>query len=356
MTHHHRMTHTSLLIRSLLIPLVVLLLFPLNTTADSFNLALKETQRLLILDSQHGTPYDEVRAAMLKRLAEHGYVSGRNLTVELFVAGNDVARGEQILREQADKGYDAAFVGGTIATIAARNILLGRDIPVVFGSTTDPVGIGVIDNFTDKPRTNFTGVCYPVPLSARLRFIRKLMPQAKRLGLIYADMPQSHSYNAWLREAIATDPEFADMAIIFRSVKLVIGEEGDRQMAQAAIQHIKELDPIVDAFIKPNDQMGSRRHFAGVVYANATKPLIGLTQADVMEEWGSTAVIYPSHESIGRQAADMLKQIFEGAKPADITPQWPARFGFAVDLKKTRRFGIKVPIEILRLCGKNIIK
>ena len=328
-----------------------------NVAAHAEELSAQRTFKLLILDSQYGNPYDEVRTALLQRLDEYGYVQGSNLEVQLLVTGNDIKEGERLLLQQLDKGYDALFVGGTIATMAAKNTLFGRaDIPVVFGSPTDPVGIGVINNFTEKPVSNFTGVCYPVPISARLNFIRKLLPGAKRLGVIYADMPQSHSYNAWLREAVTSDPDFEGLELIFRSVDLVTGEEGDRAMAQAAIRHIRELDSKVDAFVKPNDQLGTRRHFSEVVYANSTKPLIGLTQADVMDGWGAAVVVYPSHESIGQQAAEMLKQLFEGGKVADIIPQWPAKFGFAVDLKKTRQFGIKVPIEILRLSGENIIK
>ena len=313
--------------------------------------------RLLILDSQLGNPYDEVRAALLKRLEKHGYIAGKNLHVSLRVAGNDVKEGERILREEADKGWHAVFVGGTIATIAAKNTLLGRkDLPVVFGSPTDPVGIGVISDFISKPTQNFTGVCYPVPITARLRFIRQLMPGVRTLGLIHADMPQSVSYNQWLRDALAREPEFKDLKILFRSIPLIIGEQGDLKMAQMAKDIIRVLDPQVDAFIKPNDQLGTRRQFAEVVHATASKPLIGIVRNDVMDGWGATAVVYPSHESIGEQSADMLKALFEGGKPADLVPQWPKKYGFAVDLNKTRRFGIRVPVEVLRLAGPNIIK
>ena len=90
--------------------------------------------------------------------------------------------------------------------------------------------------------------------------------------------------------------------------------------------------------------------------AVATKPLIGITRDDVMAQWGATAVVYPSHESIGQQAAEMLKRLFTGSQPADIVPQWPSKFGFAVDLSKTRRFGIQVPVQILRLAGPNVVK
>jgi putative ABC transport system substrate-binding protein len=314
------------------------------------------TYRLLILDSQLGNPYDEVRQALLTQLAQYGYRQGENLAISLHSAGNDLATGQAVLQDNLDKAHDVIFVGGTVATLAARKVLYGQRVPVVFGSPTDPVGIGVIDAFDQPPKANFTGVCYPVPVRARMLFIRQLLPEAKTFGLIYADMPQSHSYNRWLRELLANDPLFRDSNILFRSLPLITGENGDKRMAQQAIPLIRELDSQVDAFIKPNDQLGTRRHFAQVVAEHASKPLIGITKNDVMAHWGATAVVYPSHSSIGRQAADMIRDLFEGKSIADIPPQWPTLFGYAVDLRKTIQFGIKVPVGILQLSGENIVK
>ena len=314
--------------------------------------------KLLILDSQQGNPYDEVRDALAGALKAYGYIEGGNLHTRLRVTGNDAKAGERVLREELKRErYDVIFTGGTVATISARNVLLGdMSQRVVFAAPTDPVGIGVIKDFTGKPFANFTGVCYPVPPRARFKFIQRLLPKARTLGLIYADMPQSRSYNQWVQDLLDSDPEFRELKILYRRVPLITGENGDRLMAEAAIAHIRELDALVDAFVKPNDQMGTRRQFAEIVFKTATKPLIGITQADVMGGWGSTAVIYPSHASIGGQAAQMIKALFEGRNIADIAPEWPKKYGFAIDLPKARQFNISVPVELLQLAGDNIIK
>ncbi len=324
----------------------------------SFAEEASRAHKLLILDSQQGNPYDEVRVALAHALERQGHVEGKNLHTTLRFAGNDVRQGERMLRDALKANrYDVIFVGGTVATIAAKNVLLGdMSQRVVFAAPTDPVGIGVIKDFNSKPFANFTGVCYPVPPKVRLKFIRQLLPKAGTLGLIYADMPQSHSYNQWVKDLIANDPEFKGLKVIFRPVPLVTGEHGDQLMAEAALPIIRELDAQVDAFIKPNDQLGTRRQFAEVVYKTASKPLIGITRDDVMGHWGATAVIYPSHTSIGAQAAHMIKDLFQGRPLADITPEWPKTYGFAVDLPKAKQFQITVPVEILQLAGENIVK
>ncbi|MEO5343309.1 MAG: hypothetical protein H7842_08225 [Gammaproteobacteria bacterium SHHR-1] len=342
--------------------LALLLTWPLllgadaGTAAAGPGVAAEPVRRLLILDSQFGNPYDEVRAALLDQLAQYGYRQGGNLQISLHAAGNDQAAAEQLLVQSLNQGYDVIYVGGTVATIAAQRALLGKSVPVVFAAPTDPVGIGVIDGFEQPPKANFTGVCYPAPPKARLRFVRQLMPQARTLGLIHADMPQSHSYNRWLKELIEQDPEFKDLRILFRPVPLITGEDGDRRMAELALPLIAELDGQVDAFIKPNDQLGTRQQFAEVVSLHAKKPLIGLVKSDVTEGWGATAVIYPSHDSIGRQAARMIRDLFQGKPIAEIQPEWPRLFGYAVDLAKTRSHNIQVPIGILQLAGKNVVR
>ena len=314
--------------------------------------------RLLILDSQAGNPYDEIRQALFETLTAAGYVEGQNLQTTFRVADNDVQVGERILREEIKRQhYDVIFVGGTVATIAAKHALYGNmKQPVIFGAPTDPVGIGVIKDFTTPPIANFTGICYPVPPKARLKFLKKLLPHAKTFGLIYADMPQSRSYNQWLQELLNSDPEFAGLTIIFKAVPLITGERGDIKMAESTIGMIKSLNAQVDAFIKPNDQMGTRKPFAEVLYQTATKPFIGIVKDDVMGHWGATAVVYPSHASIGKQAALMIKALFEGKPVADILPEWPKQYGFALDLPKVKQFGMTVPVELLLLVGDNIIK
>lgn len=157
---HHIIDKISLLLLCILFSMAT----PLWAEGDAPHIF-----RLLILDSQMGHPYDEVRLAMLKRLQKFGYRRSQNLQVNIFSADNDIVKGVRILQRESKRDYDVIFVGGTVATMAARQPLDGGRVPVVFGSPTDPVGIGVIKDFMTPPESNFTGVCYPVPVKARMR-------------------------------------------------------------------------------------------------------------------------------------------------------------------------------------------
>jgi putative ABC transport system substrate-binding protein len=182
------------------------------------------------------------------------------------------------------------------------------------------------------------------------------MPKARTLAVIYADMPQSHSYNRWLEGLVKNDPEFKDIKLVFRQVPLYQGEAGENRMAALVKRHVQELDGKVDAYLTPCDQLGARKPFASAVSATSRRPLIGLVRDDVMERWGAMASIYPSHASIANQSASMVVKLFAGKKIAEIPAEWPQKFGIAVDLRKAKRFGIEVPVELLQMAGENIVR
>jgi len=326
-------------------------------SADKIKRGSAQKFDLLIMDSQTGEPYEVARMAMLNTLKSWGYVEGVNLRTTYFSIENDLKRGEEILKAEMKKDYDVIFTNGTVMTLAATNV--GLDHPkhrFVFACVTDPVGMHAIDDFINPPKSNFTGVSWPVKVKSRFQFIKELIPGVKTIGLIYADMPQSHSYKGWVDDLLENDLDFKNIEVIFRKVPLITGKKGTQEMAALSKKHVLELDSRVDVFLSPNDQMGVQEYFPRMVYANATKPLIGLGRKDVMLGWGATMVIYPSPVSMGRQAARMIKELFTGRDIKKIIPEWPKEYGLAFDLDKTAEFGIKVSIEYLEMAGEDVIK
>jgi len=309
--------------------------------------------RLLIIDSLKGEPYNTVRKSMIKELGRLGYIEDKNLTIKYYSLGNYVGAGINIWKhEEKNKHSDVIFLNGTTATKAFNTILFEDNNKFVFANVTDPVGVGVIDDFKSPPKHNFTGVSYPVRIEDRLRFIQKIFPKAKKIGLIYGNLPQSHSYKKWIQNALRLD-EFKNLEFIFREVEFVKSEGGHKRMTRISKRHILDLNDKVDLFLSPNDTMGSQKPFATMVYKNATKPLIGLGRKDVMENWGATMSIYPSLQDAGITAAQMIYKLFNGSKIKDIIPEWPST-GITFDLTKAKEFGVMIPKELIDEAGVNI--
>lgn len=309
---------------------------------------------LLIINSQNSEPYSTVSESMLRTLSDLGYREGENLNISLWSIGNSTGMAKRAWLTEKENHYDVIFLNGTAAATNFKNFAYGNDrYKFVFAAVTDPIGTGLINDFVNYPQSNFTGVSYPVQVKVRLDFIKRMFPEAKTIGLIYADMPQSISYRRWLEEELQKD-EFSDLKILFRSVEFVQSESGHIRMTMLARDYIRELDSQVDLFISPNDQMGVQEPFPRAVYAIATKPLVGVGRKDVMEKWGAVMSIYPSLNKMGEQSAYMIHEIFEGREIREIMPRWP-EVGIAFDMEKIERFQIQVPGDLLELAGENII-
>lgn len=301
----------------------------------------KSPKQLLIVNSQKGEPYASLTDSVLQHLALNGFEQGINLKISRWSIDNAEGLARRVWSIEKEKTYDAVYIGGTMATKYFKGFAFKNPrFKFVFGAVTDPVGLGVIDRFDSPPKANFTGVCYPVKVADRLRFLQQIQPAIKTVGYIYTAMPQSESYTRWIKAELLSE-EFADFNFHYRKVQFVPGDGGHKRMTALAKQYVLELNSTVDAFLSPNDQMGAQRPFAEMVAESATKPLIGLGEKDVRENWGAAVSYFPSNAGTGKQIADMLIALFEGKDITTIPPQWPIA-GFAQNTSQMKKYGLRL--------------
>lgn len=310
-----------------------------------------EPVRLLFIDTQAGAPYDDSRQATVDELRRLLSAAGRGLEVQHYSLQHYDGIATRIWHNlgEAQRRHDAVVVNGTMAAQAFRD--LAKDQPqqrFFFLAVTDPVGLGLIENFDRPPSANFTGVSYPVPVRERLRLLRAAMPEARTIGLIYADMPQSHSYKRWLDEALA-EPEFRDLKVLYRQIPFVPSDGGQQRMARLAAAEAQQLDGQVDLFLAPNDQLGVQPYFAQALAPVISKPLMGVGERDVREGWGAAFTIYADQAEAGRQLAEMLFRYVGGTPFAEIRPQPPRKFGVLYDPVLSQRFGLTQALPQLTL-------
>ncbi|OIQ15560.1 MAG: hypothetical protein BM556_18140 [Bacteriovorax sp. MedPE-SWde] len=317
------------------------LLTLLILTANSY----AKVWRLGIVDSQNKEPYTTIRKHFISSLNQRGLSSGQNLEIKKYSIGNQVGAFKNIWKYYLKDKIDFLYVSGTIATIGAKKYIKDSTIPVVFAAPTDPIGIGVINNFKEGNK-QFTGICYPVKVEHRLDFLLKLFPETKNIGIIYSDMPQSHSYNKWLKQTIKR-PKYKGISLHFRKVQFIKSERGQERMASLAKVEVKKIDHMVDIYLAPNDQMGTQSPFAKQVSSITNKPLIGIAIKDINEGWGSTAVISPSLKDIGSKAALMIKKLTMGIRVKEITPLWPKE-EIMISKSKMKKHEAKTPKNYIR--------
>ncbi|MGM0502524.1 MAG: ABC transporter substrate-binding protein [Bacillota bacterium] len=324
------------------IVILILLLLVLGTVFNSAEA--KEKKRILMLDSQTIEPYKSLREEMFAELSKLGYKKENNLLIDYEVLGNFKGRGYNILKFKKLANYDVIVLNGTVAGMAAVQFMKEEQVDskkpkFVFASVTDPVGVGMVEKLGVPSTTNFTGVAFPVPVAERLGLIQQVFGENLKIGFIYADMPQSRSYNSWLRAELKKE-EFAGLDFIFREVDFIRSNNGTKRMVEIAKKHVKELDDKVDIFVSASDQIGSSAQFSQMVYQTASKPLVGISR-----EEGVTLSLATDQKKNGKKVAQMIVRILEGAEIKEIIPQ-KSESTVYFDWKKIKEFGIQVPDKL----------
>ncbi|MGH1431507.1 MAG: ABC transporter substrate-binding protein [Neptuniibacter sp.] len=305
---------------------------------------LAETKKLLIIDSENAAPYTEARASLLLELEERGYKTGENLEVSYYNINNNKGTGIRVLRAEAGN-HDVIFTNGTIASLAAHTFgYANPEHKFVYCSVTDPIGLGLIQSFNQPANSNFTGVAYGIPVYERLHFLRLVLPEARTLAMIHSDLPQSKSYVKWLKDELSM-PEFKDLRIIFVEIPFLSGEHGSKRMIRQMEHKVQELSPVVDVFLTPSDQFGTKPIYAETISKLSDKPIMALTEQELKLGWGSHFGAYPNQENAGRMAARMVLDLFNGS-PMDKIESVYSNVMYGIHKPYTDRLNAPLPNSI----------
>jgi putative tryptophan/tyrosine transport system substrate-binding protein len=100
-------------------------------------------------------PYAKARVSRLtQELAELGWTDGRNLRMDVRWAADSVDRMRMFAKELVGLQPDVILAQSTPVTAALQRET--RTIPIVFASTSDPVGSGFVASLA-RPAGNITG-------------------------------------------------------------------------------------------------------------------------------------------------------------------------------------------------------
>ncbi len=335
--------------------IIIVLLFSILWICCATMLFSQTPQRILVIQAQNSEPYNSFYSGFLDELREQGFIQGMNLELTFYnMAGNinfinRVADGEDV------SDYSCILVNGTLALRGAKEQWLDHpDIDIFYGCVTDPIGEGVVENFTSPPAHNVTGVSYPAPVEVRLRILQTIFPEARRIGLIFGDMAQSHSYNSWLEEAVA-QPEFEGMEFVDVMIPFIPGDNGTRRMAMLAVHEAEEIEDQVDIFLAPNDQMGIHPIYAQELSNALDKPVIALSDQDIIQHRGAVFAVAPDVEGAGRRLAQMVSTYLRDADLSTIQPEWSA-YNTYISSDEVERLGISIPLEVLEMENTIIVE
>ena len=305
------------------------------------------TYRLLVVQAQDSEPYNSLTFHLLDSLAASGYVQGENLQVRQYSIANAEGIAKRVKRVEANKDYDAVFLSGTLAGIYFKDFIASRkDTNFVFGAITDPISVGLIQQFDVPTGTNVSGVAYPVRVEERLQFLIDAFPGLKNIGYVHGDMPQSVSYLGWLQDALA-QPEFSHLNLITHKIPLVSGDKGTDRMILLARDKVHHLRNQVDIFLSPNDQLGVQPSYAKMIHDISGVPVVGLGSKEVIEVEVATVSIHPDLKQSAQVLAQMIITCFRGGSVGQHPPRW-SKSGVAWNPDLVERYADKIHLPALQ--------
>ncbi len=154
-----------------------------STTQNPKDITEKQYKIGISQFAAHGS-LDNCMEGFLKGLEEEGISQDKNLTVLFENAFANPGTAGQISNNFVSNNVDLICAIATPSAATAFTSAMDTEIPVIYTAITDPVEAGFA-NEDGTSTGNITGTSDKLPVEAQLQMIRKILPKAKTLGIMY---------------------------------------------------------------------------------------------------------------------------------------------------------------------------
>ena len=278
--------------------------------------------------AEHGS-LDNCREGFLAGLAEEGIVEGENLTVLFDNAQADTGTASTISDNYVSKKVDLICAIATPSAMSAYNSALNTDIPVIYTAVSDPVGAGLATE-DGMPAGNITGTCDALAVDAQLQMIREIMPDAKKVGIIYTTSEAN---------SVSTVAEYKEVAANYGFEIVDVGINTIADVDLAAADLVTKVDCITN--LTDNTVVSALQ----TVIAKANDAGIPVFGSEVEQvKAGCVASMGLEYVELGKQTGKMAAKILKGeAKEEDMEYQLLTESNLYVNEKVAENLGITVP-------------
>ena len=298
--------------------------------------------RVLVIHSVPIT-FGPYHAALKERLAMHGYVEGKNLTLDapLFTPA-----GMNWLRTDLPKHLAPApdAIVAFTARFADAAMAEAPTVPVVFAWVSDPVKAGIAKDYA-RPGVNASGVSnrFIDVAVKRLELLRELSPAIKRVAIVGPTyQPDGAAAIAALR---AVEPRLG-----FQLIEVASAMTNQAQELQHAIR--KGAEAVLPLYIYST--FGAANTGEQIAQLCLTHRIPAVFAESEMVEVGGLISYGTSLVDEVRRAADILARVLRGTKPQDIAIDQVSNFELTVNLKTAQKIRTRVPPAILARASRVI--
>ena len=274
---------------------------------------------------------DAVRDGVQAALKAEGFESGKNLKWQYQSAQGNTGTAAQIARKFVGDKPDAIVA---IATPSAQAVVAStKTVPVVFSAVTDPVAAKLVPNW-EPSKTNVTGVSDLLALDKQMDLVKKVVPAAKRIGMVY-------------------NPGEANSVVVVKELQKLLPTLGMTLVEAAAPRSVdvssaaRSLIGKVDVIYTSTDNNVVSAYEALVKVGQDAKIPLVASDTDSVKR-GAVAAYGINYRDLGEQTGRMVARILKGEAPGAIKPEVSTKMELFVNPGAAEKQGIKLSDALIK--------
>ena len=257
---------------------------------------------------------DSARVGFEKALKDNGY---GDVKIDYQNAQGDFGTAQMIANSFAQGKKDLIYAISTPSAQAAYNVT--KEIPILITAVTDVKAAGLVGD-------NITGTSDATSIYKQLETITKILPKAKKVGIIYNTSEQ----NSQVQVVSAKEES--------KKLGLEIIETGVTNVNDMAMGLDSLLDK-VDVLYTPTDNLVVSATPLVLDKANRKNvPVVGCIEDQVAQ--GALITDTIDYEKLGYQTGEMVIRVLKGEEPKNMPVETLKNTQLIVNKKAAEKYGI----------------
>lgn len=276
--------------------------------------------RVAAIVSQDALPYEEALAGFREHLERQGLA----LQIDVHLLHGDPAAADDALQSARRNRPQVFLTLGSLATRAAVRQV--KDTPIVAGLVLKAEDLGA--------SANATGVVLEFPVETELRWLQRLLPGQRNVGVLFNPAENQGRIDEAVRAA-------RDMGLNLHARTVLTPKD-----LPAALE---SLGSRADVLWGIADQVVLNPQTVRPILLFSLHnriPFVGLSAT-----WVKAGALYAldrDYGDIGRQCGEMAVKILQGAAPRSIAPAFPRKVVYSVNMKTARILKLDIQAGLLQ--------
>lgn len=282
-----------------------------------------EPHTVMVLKSSDLAMFNEA----IKGCQELFLSKGQNVNLVSRILLQSPAEQKKLLAELKVINPSVVLTLGTSATDFAAGAIPEK--PLVCSMLFNPSGTK-----TDFKKKNITGIFLDIPLKMQLSLIKKILPQAKNIGLLYDEKNSQEVIDAIQN----LQNEFGVTTIIKRVSR-------DTDVPKAISEISKKIDLL---WLLPDTTVCTMDSLKYLLQYAVNNKLAVMGFADYLVKAGALFSFQYDYQEIGKQTGEIVWRVTQGESPENIPIAYPQKLGYIVNLKVAAFIDVTIPESVIK--------